>query len=98
MYMKVRKHSGNKIVAACEKGLIGKVLEEGSAVLDLDVYASFYVGEPATVEELKTELKRCSSANLVGKKAVNAAVESGFAREADIKYIKKVPHLQIYRI
>lgn len=98
MYMKVRKHSGNRIVAACEKGLIGKVLEEGSAVLDLDAYASFYVGEPATTEELKKELRGCSSANLVGKKAVKVAVESGFARETDVKYIKNVPHLQIYRI
>ena len=98
MYMKVRKHGGSRIVAACEKGLIGKVLEEGSAVLDLDVYASFYVGELATVEELKKELRGCSSANLVGKKAVSVAVESGLARETDIKYIKNVPHLQIYRI
>ena len=98
MKMKVHSRQGEKIVALCDKELLGKVLKEGETVLDLENYREFYEGEEASVEEVKEQLKDASSANLVGKKAVGVALGMGLAKEEDVKNIESVPHLQVYRI
>jgi hypothetical protein len=98
MHMKITEREGKKIVAACDSGLIGQVFEEGDTILDLKTYASFYRGENANAGELEKALGEFDSANLVGKKAVGVAVGKGLAAEGDVKYIKNIPHLQIYRI
>ena len=98
MYLKVHGYPGGKIVAACDKELIGKVLREGETMLDLDKYSPFYVGEPAGRGELAEAMKGASSVNLVGEKAVSVAVEEKILGQNDVKYIKGVPHIQIFRI
>jgi len=98
MYLKVTEREGKTVVAACDNELIGQVFEEGDAVLDLKTYESFYRGEEATAEEVAGALADCDSANLVGKEAVRVALEKGLANEEDVRYIKNVPHLQLYRI
>ena len=98
MYVKVTEREGRKVVAACDRELLGKVFTEGEAVLDLKNYESFYRGEESDAGKLKKELEGTDSANLVGEKSVNVALESGLAQKSDVKYIKEIPHLQIYRI
>ena len=98
MYLKVSEKEGKKIVAACDTELLGQVFEEGDAVLDLKTYGPFYRGEEATAEEVAGALSYCDSANLVGKEAVGVALEKGLANEEDVKYIKNIPHLQLYRV
>ena len=96
--MKVHSRQGEKIVALCDKELLGKVLKEGETVLDLENYREFYEGEEASEEKAKEHLKDASSANLVGKKSVKIALEMELAKEEDVKHIESVPHLQVYRI
>lgn len=98
MYVKVTEREGRKVVAACDRELLGKVFSEGGAVLDLEKYESFYRGEESGPEKLKRELAGFDSANLVGEKSVNVALEIGLAQKSDVKYIKGIPHLQIYLI
>ena len=98
MYLKVTEKEGKKVVAVCDTELLGQVFEEGNAILDLKTYQSFYKGEEATAEEVAKALVDFGSANLVGKKAVGIALKKGLANEEDVKYIKNVPHLQLYRI
>ena len=98
MYLKVHETEKGKIVAACDKELVGKVLEEEGICIDLDSYRDFYVGNTATKDEIKDALKEFSSANLVGKKVVGIAVEDGVVDEGYIKYIKDIPYIQIYSI
>ncbi len=98
MYMKIHETKEGKIVAACDKELIGKILDDGKIHLDLETSRSFYVGEPATREELKKALENFVSANLVGKNTVSVALEGGFAQETDVIYINTTPHIQIYKI
>lgn len=95
--MKISERSGKRIVAVCDRELIGRVLSEGNCVLDLDSHASFYKGEPADRADVEEALGRFDSANLVGKKAVAIAVGLGIAREQDIRYINGVPHVQVYK-
>lgn len=98
MYLKVTEKEGKKIVAVCDTELLGQIFEEGDAILDLKTYERFYRGEEATAEEVAEALADFGSANLVGKKAVEIALKKGLANEEDVKYIKNIPHLQLYRI
>ena len=98
MYLKIHENAEGRIVAVCDKDLIGKVFESKSLYLDLDKYRSFYIGELATEEMVKNALKRFTSVNIVGKKAVNVAVKNGLVGKDEIKYINKVPYIQVYKI
>lgn len=98
LYLKIHRIGNEMIVAACDKRLIGQVLRKDSLVLDLDKYRSFYIGEPCEEKALISALSSCSSANLVGKKAVGAAMKGGFAKGGSPIYFGEVPHLQIYRL
>ena len=98
MYLKISEREGKKVVASCDSELIGKVLKEGEATLDLDKYSSFYRGGEVGAEKLAEALKDFSSANLVGKECVAVALESGLVRETDVRYINNVPHVQVYRV
>jgi len=98
MYMKIHETREGRIIAACDKELIGKVLDDGRIHLDLDRNRSFYVGRKVTAEELKKELENFTSVNLVGKNTVSVALKGGFAQEDDVIYINATPHIQIYKI
>ena len=74
MYIKVHNGENGMVVAACDKELVGKILEEGDKFLDLDTYRDFYVGEICEEKDLKDKLTDFSSANLVGSKSVRIAV------------------------
>ena len=97
MYLKVHEGSGTRIVAVCDEGLVGKVLEEKGACMDLDRYRAFYVGKEAKESEVKKELGNFNSANIVGEKSVKVALSMGLAGPKDVMYIKKTPYIQIYR-
>lgn len=99
MYLKIHDSKDGKIVAACDRELIGKVLEGRNGIcIDLSAYRDFYAGSPASESELLAALKDFSSANLVGKKVVAVAVKSGIIGTSSIKYINSIPYIQIYNI
>lgn len=97
MYLKVHEGQGKKIVAVCDKELVGRVLEEGDKFIDLDTYRSFYVGKLSTRKEVSDALEDFSSANFVGRKAVGVVLELGIAGEESVMYIKDIPYIQIYK-
>lgn len=98
MYLKIHNTPQGKVVAACDDELIGRVLEGGGAYIDLDRYRGFYVGTKASKGDLKEALARFSSANLVGKEAVDVAVSMGLIDKKDVMYINKIPYIQIYSL
>ena len=98
MYMRIHETPKGKIVAACDKELLGTVLDDGKAILDLLTHKEFYKGNPANAARLKDELKRFNSANLVGEKAVRVALELELVEEDAIIYINRIPHIQLYRL
>jgi len=98
MYCKIHEKGGQKVLAACDREIIGKVLEEKGACLDLAKYSSFYKGGLCTEKELLSKIPLASSLNLVGKKAVAAGLKSGLFSQKEVKYINGIPHIQIYRI
>ena len=98
MYLKISEREGHRVVAVCDKDLLGKVFTQGKAVLDLQKYAYFYKGDIAGVEEVTEALSDFSSANLVGKKAVGTAIVLGLAEKSEVKEIASIPHLQLYKL
>ncbi|MFH2106100.1 MAG: DUF424 family protein [Candidatus Micrarchaeota archaeon] len=98
MYLKIHNTKEGVIVAACDKNLLGKSFEEGIKCIDLKTYRAFYEGELSTPLNLKQALKLFSSANLVGKNVIKAAIEANVIKDEDVKYIEKVPYVQVYNI
>ena len=98
MYLKVHEGQKGKVVAVCDRELLGRVFESGGAVLDLALYKDFYKGDLTGEEEVAKALANFWSANLVGEKAVGCALKLGLARKEDVIYIAGVPHLQLYRL
>ena len=97
MYMKVHETKKEKVVAACDKELLGAVLDDGRAYLDLKMFRAFYEGELIGEKELEDALSGFGSANLVGKRAVAVALRLKLAKKDSVMYINKTPHIQIYR-
>ncbi|MCK4443422.1 MAG: DUF424 family protein [Thermoplasmata archaeon] len=93
--MKVYRQSGEVVVAACDAELLGETFEEGEMILKV---TSFYDGFACSEEELVVNLRAATSANLVGKKVIKAAVKAGFIDEGCVIKIGGVPHAQLYMI
>ena len=85
-------------LAVCDEDLLGKVFEEGDAILDLKTYRSFYDGESVTEAEAIELIKAAKSMNIVGKKSIAAARKAIGVSEKSVKKIGEVPHLQVYYI
>jgi hypothetical protein len=98
MYMKIHETTNMRIVAVCDKELIGEILEDEGTCLDLDTYKSFYVGEKVEEARVRDALKEFGSVNLVGKNSVGIALDLGLVEKDEVLYIKEIPYIQIYKI
>ncbi|MBN1170457.1 DUF424 family protein [Candidatus Micrarchaeota archaeon] len=98
MYLKIHENPQGKIIAVCDKDLIGRILKDKTRHLDLDRYRGFYMGKQVEEEIVRTALGDFLSANIVGKKAVKIALDMGIAKEKDVMNIDNVPYIQIYRV
>lgn len=92
MYVKIHE-SGSKVLAVCDKELIGKKFEEND--LCLDVSERFYKGEEVSDEKALNLIKEYDNVNIVGKKSVNLALKNNLINKENIIKIKGVPHAQI---
>jgi len=98
MYLKIHENPSGKIVAVCDKELIGQVLEDETRYLDLDKYRNFYMGEHVEEDAVKKALENFGSANVVGERGVRIAIEMGIVEESSVMNINDVPYVQIYRV
>ncbi len=93
MIVKVHKTGdGRKIVAVCDKDLLGKKFEEGK--LQLDLASNFYKGDEKEEEEIIKILNDGNIINFVGKKSINLGLKQGIIAKNNIIRIKKIPHAQ----
>ena len=92
----VYDQQGEKLLAACDKNLLGNIFEEEE--LHLEVKNSFYSGHEMELEDIDDVFDSATIANLVGENIVGKAIESGFGYEEDIIWVEGVPHLQVVRM
>lgn len=83
---------GQKIIALCDKNLLGKKFEEGNHQLDLTT--DFYKGEEKSEQEIKELLKDAYIINLVGQESLNLMKKLKLNPEKIIR-IKNIPHAEI---
>lgn len=98
MYLRIHQSGGKKVVAVCDEGLLGRVLEEGGRCIDLARHRAFYEGKKADVKEVEEALESFDSANLVGKSAVNVALHMKLIKKSYVMYINTIPYIQLYSI
>ncbi len=81
------------VVAICDKELIGKKFEQDN--LQLDIKESFYKGEEKTSEETRSIMKSLriedATFNIVGKRSIELAIETGIINKDGVKTIADIP-------
>lgn len=97
MLLKIHERMERRVVALCDKELVGNVYEQGDLVLDLRAYKDFYAGKIVGEKEAKKHLEKFDSANIVGKKSIALATSLGLCKISQVKTIAKIPHIQIYK-
>jgi len=96
VYVNVRKHGKNVVLATCDCELLGKVLRDGKIVFE--VREEFYKGMKVTLEEAIELCKQSTIVNMVGTCIVHGAVKAGLVHPEAILKINGVPHAQIVKL
>lgn len=93
MIVKIHKTpDGKKVVAVCDKGLIGKKFKEKNIQLDLS--SDFYNGKEMNEEEILELFKAAYIINLVGEKSIELGIKAGIIDKDNVIYVQKIPHAQ----
>ena len=82
-----------RVVAVCDADVLGETFEDGQ--VSLTVTEEFYDGDPADAAAVVESLGDCTTANLVGERAVEIAVEEGFVAEENVMDIDGTRHAQL---
>ena len=81
------------VVTACDSELLGKKFEEG--IKQLDVRENFYKGEEVSEDEaikvMEFQLREDATYNIIGEKAINAAMKAGAITEEAVGKIAGIP-------
>ena len=93
---KEHRINGRKLLGVCDGDLLGKRFEEKG--LQLDLSGEFYRGEEADEKKLKEMVNQASSANFVGRQAVDFAIRNGVINEEKVKKVSGIPHAQSFEI
>ncbi len=94
--MKRHHYTDGRVVAACDEELLGQKFREGK--LRLDVARSFYDGEYVDEGTFLEVISMAAIVNLVGERAVAAAIGAGILDETGVIRIAGVPHAQIVQL
>lgn len=94
--IKVYTKGTERLVAACDREVLGKTFREGN--LKLEVTESFYMDDEVDEEALVNWLRLATIANLVGPITVDVAIKHGIIDQGCVIYIDGVPHAQMARM
>ena len=83
---------GRKIVAICDKDVLGKVFTEKKIQLDLS--SDFYKGEEKAKDEIKRIIVGAYILNLAGENSVKLGIETGVISGECVIKIANIPHAQ----
>ncbi|MCL7412801.1 MAG: DUF424 family protein [ANME-2 cluster archaeon] len=94
MYIKIYETDESLLVTVCDRELIGKTLKSNGLKLEID--EEFYKGELADAVQVQTALQEATTANIVGKRSIDNAIQCGAIDSSCLIYIDGVPHAQMY--
>jgi uncharacterized protein len=93
-YMRKMNYQGSLMLNICDEELIGKNIE--SDTLNINITNEFF-NEVANENEITSLLKRCSIANLIGRRVVDKTLSLGLAKKDSIKIVSDIPFLMIFK-
>jgi len=93
--VKVHRRGSGILIAACDEGLLGRLLKDDK--LRLDVSDEFYGGDQGGEKMLVSRLAMATMANLVGEVVCRIAAEHDFIDPDCLITIEGVPHAQMVR-
>ena len=103
MSISIKIHNSyRQIVSICDTELLGKKFEEKfeSGIKQLDVRENFYKGEEAqeekAIEIMRDLAKEDATFNIVGERAVNAAIKAGLISEDSVRKIQGIPSVLVF--
>jgi len=96
VYVNLRKHGKQTVLATCDCEICGKTLKDGKMVFK--VSEEFYKGMKVTIEEAIELCRQSTIVNMVGTCIVNHAVKVGLVHPEAILRINGIPHAQIVKI
>jgi len=88
-----RETAEGLLVAVCDDGLIGETFEDGE--VSLTVTEEFYGGEAVDESAVVDSLVRADVANIVGREAVELAIDEGFVDERNVLEVESTLHAQL---
>ena len=93
--MQVKIHNSYRtVVAVCDSELVGKKFEEG--IKQLDIAERFYKGEELNEEEtikvMQIQSREDATFNIVGEKAIEAAIKAGIISSESVAKINNIPY------
>ena len=95
MIVKEHRHpDGRRVLAVCDKDILGKKFEEND--LQIDLTGEFYKGEEVSEAQFTEIVKGAYTANFVGKGAIELGIKKGIIKKENIVIISGVPHAQAF--
>jgi len=94
--VKVHTVGGDTLVACCDREMLGRRLTDGE--LEVLVSERFYGGERLDEERMIRALRDATVANIIGDKAVEAALRHGIVEESGVRDVCGVKHAQVYTL
>lgn len=93
-YIRKMSYQGSLMINICDEELIGKNIE--SDTVNINITNEFF-NEVVTENEITSLLKRCSIANLIGRRIVDKTLSLGLAKKNSIKIVSDIPFLMIFK-
>lgn len=92
IWTKIYRTSNEILLAAADEELIGLEFKEGK--YKIKVSEGFYKGQLVNEQQFIELFSLCTVANIVGNRAVEAAIKAGFIDRTRILVIGGIPHAQ----
>jgi uncharacterized protein len=96
--MRVHRVRAEVVVAACDAELLGRELPVGTQGRTVKVTAFFYGERPVSPGEFLWALKQATTANLLGRRVTELAVEAGYVAPDGLGELGGVPHAEIFAV
>lgn len=96
MIVHERETERGLLVSVCDPDILGETFEDGA--VSITVTEEFYGGEEVSEATAVESLARARVANIVGTRAVEAAVDAGIIDEGSVLDVDGTRHAQLVRL
>jgi uncharacterized protein len=93
-YVRKMHYQGSLMINICDEELLGTNIVSES--LNINITKDFF-NELTNEKEICNLLKRCSIANLIGRRVIEKTVSLGLAKRESIKIVSDIPFLMIFK-